>query len=296
MSCITGRFTLPAICRYGHVALPAFCLALVVSPATAQQRIDNNATLMVRSLVPGIDITRIAALPKAPASASTRQDCGTLDQARSDGGKIANASGWGVTAEAKLGAYDAVSFAGKFEPLTSGSCEISAGNVALFQGRQLMALVYAPSHSRQSIGNLQPLGDKLRILDGDLIPMPVGDLRLSGDGTIEVNPLPDTDPICRGQGVVPNMYGKSIRQARKTLMAQGWRPVKSSSLDPLAQDLHQSGIGEADGCAGTGFAFCSYYYRKSNMELGVTTFGDSDAPPVVNYSAVCDRSRWHRSN
>jgi len=296
MPTITARFPPTALYRCVQLGIPALCLAGVAGPATAQQRMDGGTTLTVSSRVPGIEITKLAALPKAPLSASTRQDCGTLDQPKSDGGKVANALGWGVTGEARLGAYDVVSFAGKFEASTSGSCDISAGNVALFQGHQLVAIIYASSHSRQSIGNIRSIDDKLRILDGDLIPMPVGDLQLAIDHAIEVDLLPDADPICNGQGAAPNLYGKSIRKARKTLMTQGWRPVKSSPSDPLAKHLQERGIVEANDCAGTGFAFCGYYYRKGNMELSLTTFGDGDVPTVADYATVCERARWHRSN
>jgi hypothetical protein len=292
----TARFSPAALYRYGRLAVPALCLIAAAYPAAAQQGVDSNATPTVDSRVPGIEITRLTALPKAPPSASTRQDCGPPEVPKSEGGKITDASGWGVTGEARLGAYDVVSFAGKFEAATSGSCEISAGNVALFLGRQLVALIYAPSHSNQSIGGVQSSGNKLRILDGDIIPMPVGDLRLIGNTTIEVDPLPAADPICNGQGTAPNLYGKSIRQARRTLMAQGWRPIKSSSSDPLSKSLHESGIAEAGGCAGTGFAFCGYTYRKGDMELNVTTFGDGDAPTVAHYAAACNRAQWHPSN
>jgi hypothetical protein len=290
MPSMPSRFSLTTLQRYCCFVIPAFCLAGAAGPATAQQRVDSDATLAVSSKVPGIEITRLAALPKAPPSASTRSDCGIQDQPGSDGGKMAHALGWGVTGEAKLGGYDVVSFAGKFEAATSGSCEIDAGNVALFQGRQLVAIVYASSHAKLSISNIQPIGDHLRILDGDLIPMPVGDLRLAGDHAIEVDPLPDADPICNDQGAAPNVYGKSIQQARKTLMTQGWAPVRSSSSDPLARQLHTRGIIEADDCSGTGFAFCGYRYRKSKMELHLTTFGDGDAPTVSGYAAVCEHS------
>jgi hypothetical protein len=292
---MTTHLLLTALSRcrhFAHFAIPALCLAGVAGPATAQQGTNTDATLTVVSRVPGIEIAKLAALPKAPPSASTREDCGTLDQPKTDGGKAANALGWGVTAEAKLGAYDAVSFAGKFDAGTSGSCEIDAGNVALFQGPQLVAIVYASSHSNQTISNIEPVGKQLRILDGDLVKMPVGDLRLAGDHAIEVDPLPDADPICDGQGAAPNVYHKSIRQARKILIAQGWTPVPSRSSDPLAKQLHESGIVEANDCSGTGFAFCEYRYRKANMELHLTTFGDGDAPTVADYSAACSRSRW----
>jgi hypothetical protein len=290
------RFSRAALYRHSRLAVPALCLAAAGCPAAAQLTTDSDATPTVNSRVPGIEITRLAALPKAPPSTSTRQDCGPLDAPKSDGGKIADASGWGVTGEARLGAYDVVSFAGKFEAATSGSCEISAGNVALFQGRQLVALIYAPGHSKQSIGSVRSSEDKLRILDGDIIPMPVGDLRLASNGAIEVDPLAAADPICNGRDIAPNLYGKSIREARRTLLEQGWKPVKSSSSDPLSKSLHESGIAEAGGCAGTGFAFCGYAYRKGNMELDVTTFGDSDAPTVAHYAAACERSQWHLSN
>ncbi|WGS52959.1 hypothetical protein LFL96_32840 [Paraburkholderia sp. D15] len=281
--------------RYCRFAIPALCIAALNTPVFAQQGADGDASPSVASKVPGIEIAKLSALPKAPASASSRRDCQTLTRLKSEGGKIADAQGWGVTGETRLGSYDVVSFAGKFEAGTSGSCDIDAGNVALFRGRQLVALVYAASHSKQTISNIvtSPVNGGIRILDGDLVPMPVADLRLAGGNAIEVDPLPAEDPICDGRGAAPNVYGQSVRQARKTLIAQGWTPVRSTASDPLAKELRASGIVEVSDCAGTGFAFCSYYYRKGNIELNLTSFGDGDAPTVSDYGAICDRSRWH---
>ena len=248
------------------------------------------------SRIPGIELIRLAKLPKAPASASSRQECGALDAPKGDDGKAVAALGWGVTAEATLGGYQAVSFAGKFEAGTSGACDIDQGNVALFESGRLVVLIYAARNAKTSIGRIVSTKDGLRILDGDLVPMPVGDIHLAGDRTIEVVPLPREEAVCDGRGVVPNLYGKPITEVRKEIMAKGWTPLRGpppSEPDAVAKDLQRLGIVEAVDCAGTGFAFCSYYYRQNDMELSVTSFGDRK-PTVSAYHVACERAGWHK--
>lgn len=272
------------------LALVLTAVGSLVSPVGA------SAEIALKSEVPGLKITRLQKLPKAPQPASDAT-CGVLPELKSKGGKIAAALGWGVTGEAKLGSYDAVSFAGEFEQATGSACDISEGNVAVFDGSQLLALVYAEKSSKLSIGRITAIKDHLRILDGDLVSMPVGEIWLEGDRNVEVKPLAAEEQVCDGAAVVPNVYGKPITDARQAIIARGWEPFQSpppSYPDPFGDSIRKMGIVETTDCAGTGFAYCSYYYRKGDMELGVISFGDG-TPTVSGYGAVCERSKWHKS-
>ncbi len=277
-------------------ALLALMLAVGGGPVTAQQ--SSNAKLTVRSHVPGLKITLLSKLPKAPETVSPAEMCGPPFNPKSEGGKVAAALGWGVTAEAQLGTYQAVSFAGGFENAASGTCEISGGNVAIFSGGQLVAVIYADKSGKASIGRISMASNGLRILDGDLVPMPVGDVRLTSEHAIEVLPLANEEPVCDGRGIVPNIYGRPVIEARKAVIARGWKPFRSppsSYPDHEGEDLRKDGIVEATGCVGTGLAFCSYYYRNGDMELGVTSVGDGK-PTVSAYDIACEPSKWHKAD
>jgi len=271
--------------------LPILVGSSIASPVGA------TADIALKSDVPGLKITRLQKLPKAPQPVSDAP-CGVVPEPKGDGAKIAAALGWGVTSEARLGPYEAVSFAGEFEQATGASCDISQGNVALFDGSKLFALIYADKSSKQSIGTIVAIKDHLRILDGDLVQMPVGEIWLGADRTMDVEPLATEEQVCDGRAIVPNLYGKPITEARQAVIGKGWEPVQSpapSYPDPFGDSIRKMGIVETTDCSGTGFAYCSYYYRKGDMELGVTSFGDG-TPTVSGYDTVCERSKWHKAD
>ena len=270
----------------------ALLLGLAVSPVAAQQSEGGNPPA-VRSHVPGLKITLLSQLPKAPAAVQAA--CGALTKQTSEGGKLAASLGWGVVGEQKLGPYDAVSFAAEFAPAASATCAIDKGNIALFRGTQLVALIYAPPKVETPIGDISLVGDRLRIFDGDLAPAPVGDIRLTRYGAIEVDPVAERESVCGGQGVVPNMYGKSIDKVRKALIGKGWAPIEAKVEDPksdeltLAPDLRKHGVIEVESCSGTGMAYCCYGYRNGTMPLAVRSSGDGLFPTVIDYSVSCNR-------
>jgi hypothetical protein len=255
-------------------AAATMILSIVIACATplAWAEQDDGAPPAVLSHVPGLTITPLTRLPAAPPTAS--------------------ALGWGVVAEQKFGRYEAVSFAGAFAPMAGGACAIDKGNVALFRGTRLVALVYASPTSEEPIGNLSRVGERLRIFDGGPAPAPVGDIALMPDGAIAVEPVAAEERVCGGSGVVPNVYGKRIDSLRKALLSKGWQPVKGKPLDPghpqpFVETLRRHGIVEATSCAGTGLAYCSYDYRKGGMALEITSYGDGLYPTAMNYSVKC---------
>ena len=273
-----------------------FALASLAAMTSFTAQASENAGITVKSEVPGLMITRLGKLPKAPQPVSPATTCNVLPELKSKGGSLATSLGWGVTGEAKLGPYDAVSFADEFDQSTSGSCEIDQGNVALFNGSQLLAIVYADKNSKLSIGRITAIKDRLRILDGGLISMPVGEIRLAEDQTVKVEPLAAEELVCDGKATVPNVYDKPITDVRRAIMAKGWEPFQSpppSYPDPSGDDIRKTGIVEATDCSGTGFAYCSYYYHKGDMELSVISFGDG-TPTVSGYDVACERPNWHK--
>ena len=264
----------------------AVTLALLAPVAAAE-------TPLLASQVPGLVITAMSELPAAPAAVSDMEYCGHFFiEPQTAGGKAVQAKGWHVTAEQPLGAYTAVSFAGKAEPATSGACILTEGNVALWSGEQVVALVYGLRPDDAMIGRIDPFGkDGLRILSGDLVPGTVADIRVIGQSGIAVTPPAAVEPVCDGRAEVPFIEGMPINMARTLLMERGWQPVPNPQPGiGMVQILAEAGVPEVEDCSGTGFAFCAYSYSGPAGSLSVISAGEGDdagLPSVIGYRVEC---------
>ena len=253
------------------------------------------AELSLSSQVPGIDLVPLAALPNAPAPQGEAGYCTHLfiDSITSPGAKDAAAKGWIVTAEAPLGDLTAVSFVGDAVPSTSGTCELLDGNVGLYSGSQLVALLYSTEADKVMIGRIRPFGDGLRILSGDVLPGTTADLIRAGD-KVSVTPPAAEEPVCNGTAAVPAIEDLPIDKARTVLQSAGWTPVPGDPAQQglsWAKDIAAAGVPEVDDCSGTGFAFCAFRYSGSAGDLTVITAGeigeDGSLPTVVRYAVDC---------
>jgi hypothetical protein len=251
--------------------------------------------LRVQSQVEGLAFTSLTALPQAPTGADGK-DCGFGKPGQTPAGKAVSRAGWPVTGEERLGRLQAVSFAGEFETGTSGSCQVRQGNVALFEGEQLLAIAYARPGARRSIGGILPLeiaGQPagLRLWDGDFLSQPLADLRAQPDGTLTLQPLASEETRCQGRAVLPMLYGKPINEARRLLQQRGWTPVAGQRSggwgEPREVALVKAGVIEVESCSGTGFGFCRFSYRGDAGRLDVTTVGDGEMPSVSDYAVRC---------
>jgi hypothetical protein len=208
-------------------------------------------------------------------------------------GRYVRDHGWGVIAEQPIGSLQLVAFAGEFIEGTSGTCAIRQGNVAVFEGDRLQAVLYTGKKSDELIGQLKPKEDgEVRLWSGEYLPHPVADIAADGN-TLTFKQLSASEPFCSGKVSVPNVYDMPITEARKQLQAAGWQPVQQPKEDwgqqPQLQDM---GITEAETCSGTGMAFCSYAYRGQDATLHVTTAGELDedhVPGVALYNVSCMR-------
>lgn len=284
-------------------SLVLFLMALASWNALAQTS-DSDAVPGLRAVSEIKGLTFIlydSPLPQAPSTVQNSSECENyVVQPTSPAGKLVVSRGWAVTGEAPLGSYQAVSFAGRFEPGTSSHCEVEQGNIGIFKGAKLMALVYASRASKESIGTIAALeGGGLRVWDGDTVNMPVGDIQVEQDGLLRLGALAAEESFCHGTALVPNIYGLPIDKARKILVGKGWKPVASkpashSDLSSREAGFVKHGIVEVDSCAGTGFAFCAFDYKRPEGWLSVTTVGegedaDHDLPSIVGYGVKCHK-------
>lgn len=271
----------------GPNAGPASSEAATDAQSVAPAVMDS---LGLSSNVKTIAFDAASTLPRAPASARSQADCaGAVREPVSAAARDVAGAGWGVTGEGTIGAYQVISFAGSFEPGTSGSCYVGKGNLAVFEGGKLRAIAYARSGSETTIGHIEPFGNgDLRIWDGELLPQPIADLRRTEQG-LAIGKLSRQERTCGG--VVPAINERPITQARKALIASGWRPVDHGAPEDRAdrreKDLATLGVIEVESCSGTGFGYCSFDYERAGAALSVTTAGDNEDPSVSDYAVKC---------
>lgn len=266
-------------------------LMLLVAPLAT----PAAAELALRVDTIGLDLVALESLPPAPRDQGETDFCRHLflETVTTPGGQAAAALGWHVTAELPLGDLTAVSFVGGATPATSGTCELHDGNVGFYSGTRLVALLYGTNPEDLLIGRIRPFGDGLRILSGDTLPGTTADIVRTGDTLSATDPAQD-EPVCNGTGLVPQIEGLPIDEARARLMRVGWQPV---SGDPAQQSFGQAqaiaaaGIPEVEDCSGTGFAFCAYRYTGQAGSLSVVTAGEGGEsgglPLVSSYGVDC---------
>lgn len=274
-----------------HAVIASLFPALFAVPTLAQE-IEGFT-----SDVADYAVVAISTLPPPPAQ-DGEAFCGNLiAEASTPAGRIVEERGWAVTAEQPLGPLTAVSFVGTQIQGTSGSCEFLNGNVGIFQGSELLAIVYGTNVDRPLIGRIAPFAtNAVRIWDGDLLSQPVADLDLSGEGYVRVMPLAESEQFCGGGRSVPLIYGLQITEARNLLAEHGWSPSDhgppEGRPDERSAALAGTGLIEAESCVGTGFGFCAFDYVAGTDTLSVITVGEGpegSSPVVAGYEVSCGK-------
>lgn len=288
-----------------NYATPTFSLLLLGAVLAGSAGAQVNGTTGSGKTVPAggpafasevgtLRITPTATLPRAPTDGGDDMCEHLLKAPVTEAGRSIVGKGWKVTAEHRVGRYQAVSFIGRQEQGTSGSCQLGAGHVALFQGTALKAIIATSDEELPGVARIEPIeGGGLRIWDGDFLSQPVADLQVAVDGAATVRPVAPREMVCKGKASVPNIYGMPIDKARATLRKAGWTPAPNTSAetgpsDSRAIDLAKQGVVEVDDCSGTGFGYCAFNYKgPAGTGLSVTTVGDAEMPLVSGYGADC---------
>lgn len=177
----------------------------------------------VVSEISEIMVAKATKLPDGPSPAKQDDNCSSdfLDPT-TEAGRYVRQRGWGVLSEVSIGDYQLVSFAGEFVPGTSGSCAVRQGNIGVFEGSRLEAILYTARKSDELIGALVPReAGRVRLWSGDYLGYPVADITVGSIGLI-VGTVADEDVFCQGTAKVPNVYDLPITEARTKLQAAGW--------------------------------------------------------------------------
>lgn len=259
---------------------------LAMLPPVAQAAPDFATQTQV------LRITTATTLPQNPKPLAA--DCGGMvDPATSPAAAKVTAAGWTVSDEVSLAGLTFVSFIGSASPGTSGTCEIRDGNIGIFAGETLQALIYAPKDSPRSIGGMVPQeGNLIRIRDGDLISQPLADLRIPAENLVLLRDVAPRDPACQGAVSVPNLHGLPAHLARRILLAESWQPAPAGDAPAgsMVTGLRES-YPEVVDCAGTGLGYCAWdYQRAGGFGLSLTTAGEGaegSSPMVVGQAVSC---------
>lgn len=278
-------------------------IGLVAAALAATGAAAGPGAPRVASQVSGLTIVPLDRLPAAPAAGEDQSYCTHLlvETLTTPAGRAVQDKGWGVTGEVALAAgLTAVSFVGTYAAATSGTCELSDGNVGLFAGDQLVALVYATEPGTSTLAYVQPFGNQggARLFSGDVVPATEADLRALDLGAaglgILVTPPALEERLCQDAATVPLIDGLPIDLARALLTRAGWQadPAAGAQRSPgQAQDLAAAGFPEVEDCSGTGFGFCAFSYTGPAGQLSVTTMGemgeDGSLPIVAGASVTC---------
>jgi hypothetical protein len=278
--------------KYQSVAATAALLAAMALGDGARA-----TTIQVKSELKGASLIAVRTLPRSPENGSLDDYCSGYRAIKLSAiGKQVAKRGWIVTSESSLGRYRVVTFASDFTPGTSAMCFAGNPQIAVFDGSSLVAIASTSASSDLDVqlGVVEPLeSGALLIWGGGWTGSPVGELHVEPNG-VRLTATSAQRTFCHFRAVVPNIYGRSIDVARKTLIARGWQPLRPEEAPGEhdgASRLAKRGIVEAQDCAGTGVGYCGFSYRGPAGVLHVITIGD-DSPgdnSVVNYSVECNR-------
>ncbi len=274
---------------------PASLVSIAVLTCTALGGMASAEPLHTASDIAGASLVPLGALPRSPENGSLDDFCARYRvKAATAAGRTVEKFGWIVTSEAPLGRYQVVTFASGFKPGTSAICFARNSNVGVFDGTTLVALAYTSHAARWQLGSAESLeSGSLLVWGGDGPAPPVGELR-EENGGLRLTNVAAEHTYCRGRAIVPNVYGKPLDAARKTLIAHGWQPLppreKPGPMDGAAT-LAKHGVIEAEACSGTGMGYCALRYRSAAGVLGVTTAGGEPEKPsantVIDYQVAC---------
>ena len=261
--------------------LKILCIGLVqfgADNASAQSATIND-----------FSISRISNIPHSQHTINHINSCFSIPkQPHSEAGKRVHTNGWGVISEVYLGPYTFVSFASKFEQGTSGTCKVLEGNVGVFWGTELRAIIYAKDSSESSISALELVeGGFVRAFSNHFGEEPIFDISLSGSD-VELIEVRKFQTFCAGRALVPNIYGFKSLAASQLLQNFDWRPVVGpDDLFGREMELKASGLNEVQGCSGTGLAHCLLRYQNELGYLDVVTIGEFDET-IYSYTVTCD--------
>ncbi|MDG1066879.1 MAG: hypothetical protein P8P40_00675, partial [Sulfitobacter sp.] len=187
-------------------------------------------------------------------------------------GSVISNNGWAVTSEVIIANYTFVSFNGRIDTGTSGTCWKAEGNIAVFRNSDLQGVIYTNDPTNTSIGRLsRHEGGIVRLHTGEPTDFPILDVRYDNE-QFTMSEVSEFTTYCQGRYLVPSVYGMDINEARHELIQIGWKPIfESEDIGFIAELMRKDGITEVSGCSGTGMGYCGYQYAQDGAILRVSS-------------------------
>lgn len=245
----------------------------------------NEVTL--RSELPDYEASMLSALPAAPKA--RLQECRTAPATLS-AGKALEAAGWQVISEISLGDHALVTFAASSSPGERGLCDVTNGNLGIFEAERLIGLYWSRVKENTLFGALSTEREGVIDLRSSTFPAtPIAEI-LRIDDTFVLRARPSTLAGCTGKVEVPQLWQEPVGKMRDALIALGWAPMSPSAQDPVSADMQAQGFPETESCTGTGYNYCSYEYSKPEAKLRVISMGElgpDHQPAMIDYDLTC---------
>jgi|GEM_PF-5344184 len=103
------------------------------------------------------------------------------------------------------------------------------------------------------------------------------------------NPPPMASKECQGLGM-PKVVGLTYHEARPQIIKSGWQPLQananSDKLYGQAKVFFDKGYNEVDDCAGTGKAYCRFFFKDNCSNVMIVVTAGEEIPKLNAYAMI----------
>jgi len=250
----------------------------------------EGSTVQIISNIDNILVAKISTIPNGPNPKLDDQCERLIVEPELKSAKLISNKGWAITSQVAYGPYELVSFAGQFEREWKW-CFADQTNIAIFHKDTLIGLIYTTEEASMALGGIE----LLKTSQIAIIPTWVFSKSQSAVLTFRKNQISVDKPYysmaCKLDGIIPDIQGLEIAEARNILFDYGWKPRNGKELDDMGdmrlwysemQDLTP----ELRTCGGAGFLRCWYNYESKDSYLEVLAVGEPE-PSVSGAVGSC---------
>ena len=199
--------------------------------------------------------------------------------------------GWKISSEISYGPYELVSFAGDFDYFHN-HCFLVQTNIAIFYKGNLLVIIYTPEEDWSDLAGLELLDtSEIAIKDTSIyFESILANIKFSKDEILIDHPH-TFSMACGTDGIIPDIKGLEIEEAREMLFDFGWSPRDGKALDDMGDVIpfyssEREATPELIYCSAFGVSRCVYSYETNNSYLDVTTLGEPEGS-VTFVKGIC---------
>ena len=269
--------------------LPILLFSFLVSPLYAGEQI------IIKSNIENILVAKTSSIPSGPNSepeGGYEEACGKrLVQPKLKSAQMIFDKGWKISSEISYDPYELVSFAGDFDYFHN-RCFLIQKNIAIFYKGNLLAIVYTQEENWSDLAGLELLEtSEIAIKEASIyFESILANIKFSKDEILIDNPH-TFSMACGTDGIIPDIKGLEIEEAREILFDFGWSPRDGKALHDMGDmkfgfsDMRDK-TPELISCGGASIYRCFYSYETNNSYLDVTTAGEPESS-VTFVKGIC---------